>query len=246
MEAILGKINSLFVPRSLEVKYKRDSQEAVNTAITGKWEEKLKEILCPKIPLWLNPDHFTLLGVIGMVMASSGFIFGFINKYYLILAVIGLFLHWFGDTFDGGIARYRKKTRPNYGYYIDKMVDTITTIILGLGIGLSGFVKIEIALVWTCMLLALISNVSLIIHVENKCKNSFGWFGPTEIRILGIVIAIVMFFSPIKIYDIFGYTMTQYDLVFSSVSIIMFVILIVNIISKGIELNKKDTKNWRI
>lgn len=227
-----------------KVVYKRDSQQAINTAITAKVEEKAKEIICPRIPEWIGPDHLTFIGIIGIVIVSIGFVLGYLNRYYLGLVPLGLIINWFGDSFDGSIARYRKKTRPNYGYYIDKMVDAVVMIIAGLGLGLSGFVKIEIAILLTAIYLAMMINVDLLVYVKGEAKNSFGWFGPTEIRIIGIIISIVMFFMPVKSYDIYGYLVTQYDIVVLVLSVLMFLILISEIVKNGIRLNKEDTKDW--
>jgi hypothetical protein len=80
--------------------------------------------------------------------------------------------------------------------------------------------------------------------VKGESKNSFGWVGPTEFRIIGIIIAIVMFFLPVKSYDIYGYWVTQYDIVILVLSVLMFLILISEIVKNGIRLNKEDTKDW--
>jgi phosphatidylglycerophosphate synthase len=234
----------VFDLENLKVRYKRDTQDTINTAITAKAEEKAKEYICPRIPEWMSPDHLTVIGILGIIMVSFGFILGFMNRYYIPLVPLGLIVNWFGDSFDGSIARYRKRTRPNYGYYIDKIVDAVVLIIFGLGLGLSGFAKIEIALLMSCIYIALMLNADLIVYVENKCQNSFGWFGPTEVRIIGIIVSIFMFFSPINYYNIYGYIVTQYDIAIFSLSLIMFIILIVTIVTKGIELHKKDVKNW--
>ena len=240
----IGSGEIVFDLDNLKVKYKRDDQDAVNTALTAKAEEKAKEYICPRIPNWLGPDHLTVIGILGIVMVSFGFFFGFTNRYYLILVILGLIVNWFGDSFDGSIARYRKRTRPNYGYYIDKIVDAIVMIIFGLGLGLSGFVRLEISLLLVCIYLSMMLNVDLLVYVEGKSQNSFGLFGPTEIRIIGIIVAIAMFFIPINTYNIFNYIVTQYDIAVMILSVIMFLMLIVSIISKGIELHKKDVKNW--
>ena len=240
----IGSGEIVFDLENLKVRYKRDDQEAINTALTAKVEEKSKEYICPRIPKWLGPDHLTVIGILGIVMVAFGFFFGFTNRYYLILVIVGLIVNWFGDSFDGSIARYRKRTRPNYGYYIDKIVDSIVMIIFGLGLGLSGFVRLEISLLLTCIYLAMMLNVDLLVYVEGKSKNSFGLFGPTEIRIIGIIVAIGMFFIPVNNYNIFDYVVTQYDIGVLMLSVIMFLLLIVTIITKGIELHKKDVKNW--
>ena len=243
IEEVLGREVNIDLS-SLKIEYKRDEQNAVNTAITAKAEEKAKEFICPRIPNWIGPDHLTIIGVIGIIITALGFVLGFSNRLWIIAIPIGLIINWFGDSFDGSIARYRKRTRPNYGYYIDKIVDAVVIIILSLGIGLSGFVKIEIALLFAVMYLGLMLHVDLVVHVENKSQNSFGFVGPTEVRLLGILLSIVMFFLPVNYYDIYGHFLTQYDLVLLGVAIIMFFTLLISIIMKGIQLNREDTKDW--
>ncbi|MDD3474715.1 MAG: CDP-alcohol phosphatidyltransferase family protein [Candidatus Dojkabacteria bacterium] len=245
LEEILGREVKIDFS-NLKIEYKRDQQNAINTAITAKAEEKAKEFICPRIPKWIGPDHLTIIGVIGIVITSVGFILGFFNRYWIVAIPIGLIINWFGDSFDGSIARYRKRTRPNYGYYIDKIVDAVVLMILALGIGLSGFVKIEIALLFLAMYLGLMLHVDLITHVENKSQNSFGLVGPTEIRIVGVFASIVMFFMPVNYYNIYGHILTQYDFIVLGVAVIMFFILLVSIIKEGIKLNREDTKDWNI
>lgn len=227
------------------VKYSRgEKQRAINTAITGKAEEKAKEWICPRIPQWINSDHLTILGYIGILITSIGMIFGFVNRWYVTLVPIGLFINWFGDSFDGSIARYRNKGRPNYGYYIDKIIDSVAVITLALGFGLSGFIKIEISLLFACIYLALMSHVDLVVHVQGQSRNAFGLFGPTEIRIIGVLFSIYIFFSKVIYFNIWGNHWTQFDLGMMILTAIMAMILIVSIIKKGVELNKIDTKNW--
>lgn len=229
---------------NINISYKRDSQNAVNTALTANIEEKAKKWICPRIPTFITPDILTAIGVIGILASSAGFVLGFFNRLYIILIPVGLIINWFGDSFDGSIARYRKKTRPHYGYYIDKIVDAFVVLIMALGIGLSGFVKIEIALIFACMYLLLMLNVDLKVYVKNECKNSFGIFGPTEVRILGIFLSIYMYFAPIHYYSVLGHFLTQYDIFVAAAGIGMLVIAIVDVIRTGILLNREDTKDW--
>jgi len=229
----------------LKIQYKRDEQNAINTGLTAHAEEKAKEWICPRIPQWVNSDMLTVLGFLSSFIIAAGFVLGFANRWYLILVVVGLILNWFGDSFDGSLARYRHKTRPNYGYYIDHITDGLTVTVLGLGLGLSGFIRVEIALAFIIMYLMLMMHVELVTYVENEFKYSFGLFGPTEFRIIGILLAVVMFFVPVKYFDIWGYTLTQYDLFATFAVVVMFIILISSIVSKGVELDKIDRAKWK-
>jgi len=228
-----------------KIQYKRDEQNAINTGLTAHAEEKAKEWICPRIPQWVNSDMLTVLGFLSSFIIAAGFILGFANRWYLILVVVGLILNWFGDSFDGSLARYRHKTRPNYGYYIDHITDGLTVTVLGLGLGLSGFIRVEIALAFIIMYLMLMMHVELVTYVENEFKYSFGLFGPTEFRIIGILLAVVMFFIPVKYFDIWGYTLTQYDLFATFAVVVMFIILISSIVSKGVELDEIDRAKWK-
>jgi phosphatidylglycerophosphate synthase len=243
LEEILGREVEIDLT-GLRVEYKRDEQDAVNTAITAGIEEKAKDFICPRIPKWMKPDHLTVIGVIGILITSVGFILGFFNRTWLLLVSIGLTINWLGDSFDGSIARYRKRTRPNYGYYIDKIIDAVVVIILALGLGLSGFVKIEIALLLSSIYLAMMLHVDLIVHVENKSQNSFGMFGPTEIRIIAMAVSVLMYFIPVSYYNIYGHYLTQYDFATFGISLLMFIILLVSIVKKGRKLHKEDIKLW--
>lgn len=243
LEEILGREVEIDLT-GLRVEYKRDEQDAVNTAITAGIEEKAKDFICPRIPKWMKPDHLTVIGVIGILITSAGFILGFFNRTWLLLVSIGLTINWFGDSFDGSIARYRKRTRPNYGYYIDKIIDAVVVIILALGLGLSGFVKIEIALLLSSIYLAMMLHVDLIVHVENKSQNSFGMFGPTEIRIIAMAVSVLMYFIPVSYYNIYGHYLTQYDFATFGISLLMFIILLLSIVKKGRKLHKEDIKLW--
>jgi len=87
-------------------------------------------------------------------------------------------------------------------------------------------------------------HVELVTYVENEFKYSFGLFGPTEFRIIGIFLTIIIFFLPVKYFEIWRYTFTQYDLFAIFAVVVMSIILISSIVSKGIELDKIDKKRW--
>ena len=231
--------------RRLKVEYRRDDQNAINNGITAKAEERIKEWVCPRTPAWVTPDMLTGLGVIAAVMIAIGFVIGFWDRNYLLLVLIGLVLHWFGDSFDGSLARYRKKTRPNFGYYIDHIVDSISVLIFSLGLGLSGFVKIEIALLFAIMYLILIVHVELVTYVQNEFKYSFGLIGPTEMRIIGGIFTLVIFFQPVNYFNILGHYLTQYDFAVFGITIAMFLVIVVSILQKGAELDRIDRKEWK-
>jgi hypothetical protein len=65
-------------------------------------------------------------------------------------------------------------------------------------------------------------------------------------RILGIILSIIMYFLPVKYYDIYGHLVTQYDFLVLIISVIMFLVLVISVVRKGLELNERDTKDWKM
>jgi phosphatidylglycerophosphate synthase len=58
-------------------------------------------------------------------VASNG------DKAWLWAASALLVVHWLGDSLDGTLARVRKIERPKYGYYLDHLVDAVSTAVIG-------------------------------------------------------------------------------------------------------------------
>lgn len=229
--SILRSVHRFF-GGGLLVQYKKDSSIAINTAITAKVEEQVKQIICPRIPRWVNPDMLTALGYVGILISSAGFVLGFSNKFFLFLIPLGLFINWFGDCFDGSIARYRKISRPNYGYFIDKIVDAIGVVTLALGIGFSDFVRMDIVFIFASIYLMLMFYVDLVVHVDGEVRNAFGVFGPTEIRIVGGIFTLYMLLSEVYYVNIFNLVLTQYDVFVLVLTLVMLILLLVSVLKK--------------
>jgi phosphatidylglycerophosphate synthase len=143
--------------------------------------------MAKRTPLWLNSNHFTALGVIGATACGTAYSLSSRSADWLWLASVALVLNWFGDSLDGTLARVRKAERPRYGYYIDHIVDAYATFAIGVGLGLSPFVRIEIALLLVLAYLTMSINVYLESAVFGVFKISYGKVGPTEARLLLIV-----------------------------------------------------------
>ena len=69
-----------------------------------------------RMPLWVNSDHLSVLGFIGMIGAGAGYALSKRNPLMLHLVNVFVFLNWFGDSLDGTLARYRDRQRPRYGF----------------------------------------------------------------------------------------------------------------------------------
>src|SRR5207249_3785376 len=150
-------------------------------------EKKTLIALARRMPRWINSDHLTLLGFLGMVLSGFCFYLAKWSPLALIGAVVCLGINWFGDSLDGTLARVRDQQRPRYGFYVDHIVDSFGAIFLIGGMGLSGYMTGTIAM----MLIVVYFLLSIELYLATYCvgvfRLSFSIWGPTELRIvLGI------------------------------------------------------------
>ena len=168
----------------------------IQTSILNASEKKVLVWLGSRMPTWVNSDMLTAIGVFGAFMCGLGFALTYFNIYWLWLSVAGLFVHWFGDSLDGTIARVRHHQRPLYGYYLDHNVDTITEGFMFVGAGLSPLMHMSIALAIYAAYLAMTVYVSINAHIKSEFKLTYGKLGPTEFRVIIAIANIVLMYVP--------------------------------------------------
>ena len=157
-------------------------------AITADLEKRTLQAVARRLPPWVTSDHLTMLGVLGAIGVSVSYGLSGLSPHWLWLASAMLVVNWFGDSLDGTVARVRKTERPRYGYYLDHAVDGITTIMIGAGLGLSPLVDLRAALAVVILYLLMSINVYLESSVWGVFKMDYGLLGPTEIRLLLILL----------------------------------------------------------
>ena len=132
----------------------------------------------------MGPDHLTALGLFAMLAAGAAYALS-ARWPFLLLAVDALLvLNWLGDSLDGTLARYRQRTRPRYGFYVDHMVDALGALGLLLGLAASGWMTPWLAVALLLAYLLLSVNIALAACSRGTFKISYGPFGGTELRIL--------------------------------------------------------------
>jgi len=160
-------------------------------------ERRLLVAIAQRLPAAATSDHLTLIGFISMPLA--GFAFAHIPDGGWIAAtafVLALAANWFGDSLDGTLARVRNQQRPRYGYYVDHVIDLAGTAALVAGMAASGLMQpsIAVALVATFFLVAAESYLAT--HALGVFRISFAGFGPTELRIVLAIGAMVVVQKP--------------------------------------------------
>jgi archaetidylinositol phosphate synthase len=159
----------------------------VRVAVTAELERRALVAMAHRLPVWVTSDRLTILGVLGALGVGAGFALSNLSPHWLWLASAALVVNWFGDSLDGTVARVRRAERPKYGYYLDHAVDAFTTVVIGVGIGLSPYVPLIIGLLFVAMYLMMSVNVYLESATFGEFRMDYGWLGPTEVRALLIV-----------------------------------------------------------
>ena len=163
---------------------------------TAAAEKRLLVWLAARLPAWVNSDHLTVLGFLGMILSGICFYLAQWNSLALVGAVVCLGVNWFGDSLDGTLARYRQKLRPRYGFYVDHLVDAFGALFLLLGLAASGLMaeRVAVALLIAYYLLNL--NIYLATYTLGTFKISYGAVGGTELRILLILANLAALWLP--------------------------------------------------
>jgi len=151
-------------------------------------ERRALRFLAERVPRVLRSNHLTVLGTLGAVGAGTAYALTTYDPAWLWVASLMLGVNWVGDSLDGTLARVRGTQRPKYGYYVDHVVDAFSTAVIGLGIGLSPYVDLGLALGLVVVYLALSINVYLESTVFGVFKISYGRIGPTEVRLLLVLL----------------------------------------------------------
>jgi phosphatidylglycerophosphate synthase len=178
-------------------------------SVLAEAERRLLVFLARRLPPWINSDHLTLIGLFSMPLAGAAFAAIPATAWSAAAFVLALAANWFGDSLDGTLARVRNQQRPRYGYYVDHVIDLVGTAALMAGIAASGLMHplVAVALVAAYFLVA--AESFLATHSLGVFRISFAGFGPTELRIILAIGAIVVSAKPWVI--VFGHRALLFD-----------------------------------
>ena len=181
-----------FILRQIEAPAKVPSNKKVDaiagdrkrTNLLRNLEQPTIAFLCSIMPGWVTSDLLTFVGFLGSGIIAAGFVLAKSDTNYLLVAIAGFVIQWFGDSLDGRLAYYRNSPRKWYGFSLDICIDWLSTILIGLGfyyflpdaykLLAFGFVTLY---GWAMLLALLKYRVTDVYAVDT------GRFGPTEFRI---------------------------------------------------------------
>ncbi len=180
------------------------------TSILASLERAALRGFARRMPDWVNSDHLSILGLLGMIGAGACYAASKYNPLMLHLVNVFIFLNWFGDSLDGTLARYRDRQRPRYGFYVDHIIDTFGALFLLFGLALSGYMSERVAAGLLIIYFMVAINSYLAAYSLGVFRISQWKMGPTEMRLLLMIGNVFLIYHPrayhrrYLLYDIGG------------------------------------------
>ena len=194
----------------------------VNDILLGPLERPALRWLAAHLPAWVTPDVCTFVGFGGALITSAGYILTNFHPGFLWLASLGFIINWFGDSLDGTLARFRHIERPMYGYFLDHTTDAVCQVAIAVGLGLTPYVSFNVACLLVISYLMLSILVYLRTYVTGEFKISYGGLGPTESRVIAILLNTAMYFFGIQNIIFQNLTFSVYDGCFVAITLLLF------------------------
>jgi phosphatidylglycerophosphate synthase len=223
-----------------------NNHRRVNDILLGPLERPTLRWLAAHTPTWITPDACTIIGIMGAVGASVGYLLSTYDSNFLWLASLGFAVNWLGDSLDGTLARHRHIERPIFGFFVDHTTDAFSVSIIVLGLGLTHYVSFSIA----CLLLIAYLLMCVLVFVRTSAvgefKISYSKLGPTEIRVIAIFLNTTMYFGGMR--ELFRWdlgalgplALSPYDFIVIAIALLLFYFFFVTAAKETIRLAKEN------
>jgi archaetidylinositol phosphate synthase len=221
------------------------NHQRVNDILLGKIERKLLHWFCAHMPAWVTPDMLTLIAFLAGIAVAVGYALTGISKGFIWICSFGLALHWFGDSLDGSLARYRKIERPRYGYFLDHSLDTLVEVLIAIGIGFSPFVRLEFVLFTLIAYLMMAVSVNIRTVATGVFQISYGKLGPTELRLLLIIANTVFYFIPNPVIGYWYGPIRVPDIIAAAITVFLISAFIITTLQTAFKLRRSENADHK-
>ncbi|MBN2554363.1 MAG: CDP-alcohol phosphatidyltransferase family protein [Anaerolineales bacterium] len=219
---------------------KPGEQKRVNNMLLGPLERPALRWLSAHMPAGVTPNVLTYLGLAGAIVTFVAYGLSRQDHNYLWVASLGFIMNWLGDSLDGTLARYRKIERPRFGFYVDHSADAFTQVLFFAGLGISPYVRFDLALLALIgyLLISILTYINAIVGGEFRI--SYAKIGPTEMRVIAILTNLYFYFGRPTIWNSPIGSLSNFDAVLLVIAVVLFGGFLVTAIMKAREWDKLD------
>lgn len=186
-----------------------NGDKKVGASLLANPENKLKAWLLPMVPKNCETYHLTLSSLIWSALIIVFSFFARYNIQWLWGVSLMIFLQYITDLLDGAIGRHRNTGLVKWGFYMDHLLDYLflCSIVIGYALLLEDYYK-YIQLYVLALFGAFMVNSFLSFAATNEFKISYGGIGPTEIRLIFILInTLIVAFGTTHIAPVLPYVL---------------------------------------
>ena len=164
----------------------------------GRWflrdvEKRFVERFVSSVPARLETYHLTPLTLLWSLLVLVFCFLARRNIAWLWLSSVVITVQYFTDIFDGAVGRLRNTGLVRWGYYVDHFLDYVFFCSLILGYYLVAPEGLDLLF---ALLLVLAGGLVVSFHLSFAATNEFRFsmagIGPTELRIVGILLNTVL------------------------------------------------------
>ncbi len=215
----------------------------VNNILLGPLERPTLKWLAAHSPRWMTPDVYTAIGALGSVVSILGYFLSRFHPAFLWLATLGFIANWYGDSLDGTVARYRHIERPIYGFFVDHVLDAVSQVLFFIGLGISPYISFNVACLALIAFLLMTTLIFLRTSTASEFRISYNMLGPTEARVLAILLNTAMFFFgrqvwPVSLGALGSVTIKPYDVCLGALALLLLYFFTTTAIAEGVRLAK--------
>mgnify|MGYP001807094454 CR=1 FL=1 len=174
-------------------------------------EQRLILWIAPRLPAWMSPDLLTALGFAASLVAFAAYAVAPGNPEWLWAVNAALVVNWFGDSLDGAVARRRGIERPRFGFFLDQSIDVLSQFLFAIGLGLSGFVSMEVAAIGLATYFMMTAQSLLRAELSRTFQLASAGFGLTEVRCLLLAVNVTFYFKPPELFSLAGVSLGYGD-----------------------------------
>ena len=188
--------------KSFSVILKTIAQDRDRTNILRNSEQKSIAYLVQRVPKWINSDGLTAIGFFGNFFVAVCFVLAaYVSDIFLLISLLGFIVNWYGDSLDGRLAYYRNVPRKWYGYSLDVSVDWVGLSLIGLGYYIYALPQWKwLGLIFIVLYGWEMITAQLRYNITGKYSIDSGIFGPTELRVILMIILVIEYFFRGSIY----------------------------------------------
>jgi len=152
-------------------------------------EERLKAVLVPCVPQGIETYHLTLTTIVWSILVVVFSWLASYNRQWLWGASLMVVAQYITDLLDGAIGRGRNTGLIKWGFYMDHFLDYIflCAMLIGYSILMPNDLKVIMFFIMA-VIGAFMVNSFLQFAATNQFRISYWGIGPTEVRIVFILI----------------------------------------------------------